>query len=64
MAELLRSLKKEFPHACTYTSQGTTWLGVIAYVDDLVLGSKSPRELQSMINTCQTGAKKAESRST
>jgi hypothetical protein len=59
MAELLRTLQKEFPHACTYTSHGTRWLGAIAYVDDLVLVRKSPRELQSMINTCQAWCEKS-----
>jgi hypothetical protein len=59
MAELIRTLQKEFPHACTYTSKGITWLGAMAYADDLVLVGKSPRELQSMINTCQAWCEKS-----
>jgi hypothetical protein len=54
MAELHQLLQKEFPHACTQSSKGPTWLGVIAYVDDLMLVSKFPRELQAMLDTCQS----------
>jgi hypothetical protein len=59
MVKLLQLLQKEFPHACTYSSKGPTWLGAIAYVDDLVLISKSPRELQSMLDTCQAWCEKS-----
>ena len=59
MSELLRQLEKDFPHAYTYTSKGNIWLGAIAYVDDLVLISKSPHELQAMLNTCQSWCEKS-----
>ena len=59
MSELLRQLQKDFPHACTYTSKGNIWLGAITYVDDLVLISKSPHELQAMLNTCQSWCEKS-----
>ena len=59
MSELLRQLQKDFPHAYTYTSKGNIWIGVIAYVDDLVLISKSPHELQAMLNTCQSWCEKS-----
>jgi hypothetical protein len=59
MSELLRQLQKDFPHAYTYTSKGNIWLGAIAYVDDLVLISKSPHELQAMLNTCQSWCEKS-----
>ena len=59
MSELLRQLQKDFPHACTYTSKGNIWLGAIAYVDDFVLVSESPQELQAMLNTCQSWCEKS-----
>jgi hypothetical protein len=59
MSELLRQLEKDFPFAYTYTSKGNIWLGAIAYVDDLVLISKSPHELQAMLNTCQSWCEKS-----
>jgi hypothetical protein len=59
MSELLRQLQKDFPHAYTYTSKGNISLGAIAYVDDLVLISKSPHELQAMLNTCQSWCEKS-----
>jgi hypothetical protein len=59
MSELIRQLEKDFPHAYTYTSKGNIWLGAIAYVDDLVLISKSPHELQAMLNTCQSWCEKS-----
>ncbi len=58
-SELLRQLQKNFPHACMYTSKGNIWLGAIAYVDDLVLISKSPQKLQAMLNTCQSWCEKS-----
>jgi hypothetical protein len=59
MSELLRQLQKDFPHAYTYTAKGNICLGAIAYVDDLVLISKSPHELQAMLNTCQSWCEKS-----
>ena len=56
---ITRQLEKDFPHAYTYTSKGNIWLGAIAYVDDLVLISKSPHELQAMLNTCQSWCEKS-----
>ena len=55
----LRQLEKDFPHAYTYTTKCNIWLGAIAYVDDLVLISKSPHELQAMLNTCQSWCEKS-----
>ena len=59
VAELLHQLKNSFPLAQTKITNGYQWLGAIAYVDDLVLISKSPLELQQMINTCQTWCEKS-----
>ena len=59
IAELLHLLEAQFPNATTYTSSGPTWLGALAYVDDLVLISQSPVELQAMIDTCQSWCEKS-----
>ena len=59
VAELLHQLQIAFPLAQTKVTNGYQWLGAIAYVDDLVLISKSPLELQQMINTCQTWCEKS-----
>ena len=59
MAELLHQLQIAFPLAQTKVTNGYQWLGAIAYVDDLVLISRSPLELQQMINTCQIWCEKS-----
>ena len=54
-------LRTKHPTANTYASTptGQTWLGAITYVDDVVLISSSPAELQRMLNTCQTWCNKS-----
>ena len=66
VADLLVELRTKHPTANTYASTptGQTWLGglvvgAIAYVDDVVLISSSPSELQRMLNTCQTWCNKS-----
>ena len=59
VAELLHQLQIAFPLAQTKVTNGYQWLGAIAYVDHLVLISKSPLELQQMINTCQIWCEKS-----
>jgi hypothetical protein len=61
VADLLVELRTKHPTANTYASTptGQTWLGAIAYVDDIVLISSSPEELQRMLNTCQPWCSKS-----
>ena len=51
ISELFEVLKEKYPGAVTYTTSGMEWAGVIAYVDDTVLISPCPYQLQSMKNT-------------
>jgi len=58
VADLIHELKVQFPNATiTHTGQ-VRWIGGILYADDLCLISTDARELQMMINTCQTWSKK------
>jgi len=59
VANLIHELRAQFP-AATITHNGRVrWIGGILYVDDLCLISTDARELQRMINTCQTWSEKA-----
>jgi len=54
VADLIHELRAQFPTA-TITHNGVVWwTGGILYEDDLCLISTDARELQRMINTCQT----------
>ena len=53
ISELLEVLKDKYPGAVTYSTSGMEWAGAIAYVDDIVLISQCPYQLQAMLNTCQ-----------
>jgi len=53
-ADLIHELKVLFPNATITHNGGVRWVGGILYVDDLCLISTDARELQMMINTCQT----------
>ena len=53
IAELLSELGVRFPLATTRTREGRTWVGALAFVDDIVLVSRNPYELQAMLNFCQ-----------
>ena len=53
VAELLSELCDRFPLDTTWTREGRTWVGALAFVDDIVLVSRNPYELQAMLNFCQ-----------
>ena len=59
IAELLQEIKHRHPDSDTIGPGGTMWVGALAFVDDLVLTSRCPFELQNMINTCQRWCEKA-----
>ena len=55
----IHELKVQF-HNVTITHNGQVrWIGGILYVDDLCFVSTDAREIQMMINTCQTWSEKA-----
>jgi len=58
-ADLIHELKVQFPNATIAHNGGVRWIWGILYVDDLCLISTDARELQMMINTCQTWSEKA-----
>ena len=55
LSELLRSLQRKYPTPTTrtYGTQGPLWLGAIAFVDDLVIITQCPQELQNMLHFIQ-----------
>jgi len=59
VADLIYELKVQFLNATITHNGGVRWIGGILYVDDLCLISTDARELQMMINTCQTWSEKA-----
>jgi len=59
VADLIHELKVQFPNATITHNGGVRWIGGILNVDDLCLISTDARELQMMINTCQTWSEKA-----
>ena len=59
LAELIDHLQTKFPFATTQGNNGQVWIGALAFVDDLVLTSRDPMELQAMINECQMWCEKS-----
>ena len=59
LSELLLELKTKFPHETTEGTPGPVWSGALGFVDDLCLVSRSPHELQRMIDTCQKWCEKS-----
>jgi len=58
VADLIHQLKVQFPNATITHNCGVRWIGGSLYVDDLYLISTDARELQMMINICQTWSEK------
>ena len=59
ISDLLQEIKHKHPNSDTIGPEGPTWVGALAFVDDLVLASRFLYELQNMINTCQRWCEKA-----
>jgi len=59
VADWILELRVQFPTATITHSGGVRWTGGILYVDYLCVISTDARELQRMINTCQTWSEKA-----
>jgi hypothetical protein len=59
ISDLLQEIKHKHPNSDTIGPGGSMWVGALAYVDDIVLTSRCPYELQNMINTCQRWCDKA-----
>jgi len=59
VADLIHELKVQFPNATITHNEGVRRIRGILYVDDLCLISIDARELQMMINICQTWGKRA-----
>ena len=53
VAELLTELNSRFPDADTFSLGGRSWTGALAFVDDIVLVTRDPHQLQAMLNVCQ-----------
>lgn len=53
------SIKFKHPDCTTSGPTGRTWVGSLAFVDDLVLLYRIPDELQNMLDTCQRWCEKA-----
>jgi len=59
VADLIHELRVQFPNATITHNGGVRWISGITYVYDLCLISTDARELQMMINTCQTWSEKS-----
>ena len=53
VAELLSELHSRFPDADTFSRGGRSWTGALAFVDDIVLITRDPHQLQAMLDLCQ-----------
>ena len=45
--------QSRFPDADTFSRGGRTWTGALAFVDDIVLITRDPHQLQAMLDLCQ-----------